>query len=595
MTTYDTAERAIPRGAGRFLLYAFGWNVVLFGLLRLAWTQHAITPLVDFQRSVVMWYGIVEHHAIVVDASCSGADLMALCAGVTLAYPAVWRRRLAGAAGGLALILFLNMLRIASLYLVASDTARFNLLHLYVWPLALVLSTVAYTVTWIWWSDRRSVAGDPLLLRFGLFAVAAFAVYAASVPWAFQSSALVDVGAWTATVGGWLLSALGVSAHWSRNVLFTGRGSFQITPECLFTPIIPLYGAALCTVPLTRNRRMGYLLLALPLFFGLGVARLLVLALPTFVAASPMHLVHGFYQIVAGSALLVGAAHWATRRSSAGRSFWTSAAVLATTLAVGLVAATPWRTVVEWVAAGLATRVGIPLLPLAGAADQQGALALMPGYQLAITVGLWLALTGGRAWRALGLALGCLLVSQIAFVAGVAALHANWGITPHAVVVRGWALGVPAIIGLFWISAGGVLVDGPPAVSDKRNTRSTPPTTARPIVPSTGVEYVVDAYGCDAHALRSAAILRAVINDVIESLGLTPLGEAMWHVFPGEGGVTGITMLAESHLSVHTYPEIGFAAFDLYCCRPHGEWPWKEKLASALGAREVKVRLIRRG
>jgi S-adenosylmethionine decarboxylase len=110
-----------------------------------------------------------------------------------------------------------------------------------------------------------------------------------------------------------------------------------------------------------------------------------------------------------------------------------------------------------------------------------------------------------------------------------------------------------------------------------------------------GAVYVVDASGCDAHALRSQATLQALLRDVVESLGLTPVGTPMWHAFPGEGGVTGIVMLSESHLTVHTYPETGFAAFDLYCCRPHVEWPWKEKLASALGARDVDVRVIPRG
>jgi S-adenosylmethionine decarboxylase len=107
--------------------------------------------------------------------------------------------------------------------------------------------------------------------------------------------------------------------------------------------------------------------------------------------------------------------------------------------------------------------------------------------------------------------------------------------------------------------------------------------------------YVIDASGCDPDALRSASILQAVLHEVVESLGLTPIGSPMWHVFPGEGGVTGIIMLSESHLSVHTYPEQGFAAFDLYCCRPHVDWPWKEKLVSALRARDVDVRVIPRG
>jgi S-adenosylmethionine decarboxylase len=443
-----------------------------------------------------------------------------------------------------------------------------------VWPVTLVLATFGYVMAWIVWSDHGSVAADRRVLRFGLFAAGGFAVYAASLPWAFQSAALVDVGAWTTSAGSRVLSMLGVSAQSTSNVLFTGRGSFKVTPECLFTPMIPLYVAALWALPMSRGWRMGYLLLSGPLFFGLGVARLLVLTVPLFVGESALHVAHGFYQLLAGSVLLIGAAHWATRRDPSARSSWTSVWVLGATLAVGLVAAAPWRSVVQWAADGVANRFHIAPLPLVSASDQQGALALMPGYQLAVACGLWLALTSGRAWRALGVGLGWLLGSQIGFIVGAAAVHAQWGVMPHAIIVRGWALGVPAIVALFWNSA---------------------PTAAGLAVRSTGVEHVVDAYGCDPAALRSPDILRALVRDVVESLGLTPVSAPMWHAFPGEGGVTGLTMLAESHLSVHTYPERGFAAFDLYCCRPHVEWPWKEKLASALGARDVNVRVIQRG
>src|SRR4051812_4939370 len=127
-------NRASPDAAGRFLVRALLWNVALFGLLRLGWIEaHVVPALIEFQKSVVMWYGIGDLKGIVVNGSCSGTDVMALCLGVTLAYPAVWRRRVAGAAGGLALILALNMMRIESLSLVASDPAWFGLLHLYVW------------------------------------------------------------------------------------------------------------------------------------------------------------------------------------------------------------------------------------------------------------------------------------------------------------------------------------------------------------------------------------------------------------------------------------------------------------------------------
>ncbi len=57
----------------------------------------------------------------------------------------------------------------------------------------------------------------------------------------------------------------------------------------------------------------------------------------------------------------------------------------------------------------------------------------------------------------------------------------------------------------------------------------------------------------------------------------------------------GLLLLTESHLACHTFPERGFAAFDLYCCRRSQEWPWAKRLADALGAAEVRVRSVPRG
>lgn len=570
-------------------MYAVGLNVLFFGVLRLPWVEaHAVDWLVQFQKAVVLWYGIADHQAIVVNASCSGTDLVALCAGVTLAYPVAWRLRLAGAAGGLGLILSLNMLRIASLFQAASNPARFDVLHLYVWPIVLVVATASYVMVWIRWTDRRTGPMDQRLVRGGLFGAAALTVYAVSLPWAFQSAALVDVGAWTASAGGLVLSTLGASVHSSANVLMTSRGTFQVTPECLFTPVIPLCLAALFALPMSWRRRTTYLMLGVPLFFGLGVARLLVLALPPFVAESPTYLAHGFYQGVAGAALLIAATRWAARREPPAQVWWSYAAVLGITLGVAVLAATSWRNIVELVATGAAGALRIAPLPLASPGEQQGALVLMPGYQLAVMFGLWMAFTGGRAWRVLAIGLAGVFVSQVAFIVAAAGVRAEWGVLPHAVIVRGWAVGIPAALAVIWTSV-------------SRRTRNaviedlvTAPPKAGAAMPRSGIQCIVEAHGCDPELLRSPAALQAVFHDVLESLKLTTVGTPMWHVFPGEGGVTGITMLSESHLSVHTYPETGLAAFDLYCCRPHVEWPWQEKLTAALGARHVAVRVIQR-
>ena len=110
-----------------------------------------------------------------------------------------------------------------------------------------------------------------------------------------------------------------------------------------------------------------------------------------------------------------------------------------------------------------------------------------------------------------------------------------------------------------------------------------------------GTQWIVDAHGCDPSSLRSCAALGLLFARIVEELGLHPVSEPVWHVFPGEAGITGLLILSESHLACHTFPERGFAAFDLYSCRPSQEWPWAERLADALGAAEVSVRSIPRG
>jgi S-adenosylmethionine decarboxylase len=109
-----------------------------------------------------------------------------------------------------------------------------------------------------------------------------------------------------------------------------------------------------------------------------------------------------------------------------------------------------------------------------------------------------------------------------------------------------------------------------------------------------GTEWLIEASGCDAGALRDAGRLRAVFARAVSELSLRVVGEPQWHTFPGEGGVTGLVMLTESHLTCHTYPEFGVATFNLYCCRERPPWAWGERLRELIGAREVRVRSVSR-
>jgi len=110
-----------------------------------------------------------------------------------------------------------------------------------------------------------------------------------------------------------------------------------------------------------------------------------------------------------------------------------------------------------------------------------------------------------------------------------------------------------------------------------------------------GTEWIVDAFGCEPSLLRSQAVLEEVFRGAIADLELRPIGETVWHAFPGAGGITGLALLCESHLACHTFPEDGFAAFNLYCCRPREPWAWEKRLAEHLQAKTVIVRRVERG
>ena len=438
-----------------FIAHAILWNIGLIGLMR--WpgvADHVIGALISFQTSLIFWYGATPNPALVVNDSCSGSDVAALCAAITLSYPVAWRRRIAGALTGLLVIVALNTVRIASLYAVASSPDTLTLLHLYVWPTALVAAAVAYVWLWIRWSERGTSAVGSGWVRFFKLSLGGLTAYAAAVPWVFTSAALGTVGVWTASAAASTLASLGVHVSTAGNVLMTPRGAFQVTQECLFTPLVPLYVAAVFSWPLQRSARVAWVALGVPLFFVLGIARMLVLALPPSIAEQPIFLAHGFYQMLAGCVAIVLAAHLAFRGEPARAvSLRTATALGAAT--VGALALGPvWHDMLLGLANAVHRVLPATLISFSTPADEQGALAMLPTFQIGLTLGLWVAMTGGRRWTMPIRALGILAVSQIALLILLGAL-AEDGINPHALSGPGVGARDPAGTGVRRLAAGG--------------------------------------------------------------------------------------------------------------------------------------------
>lgn len=90
-------------------------------------------------------------------------------------------------------------------------------------------------------------------------------------------------------------------------------------------------------------------------------------------------------------------------------------------------------------------------------------------------------------------------------------------------------------------------------------------------------------------------MLRALFEELVVGLQLKVVGTPQWQKFPEPGGVTGLALLSESHLAIHTFPEHGFAALNLYSCRERAQPDFAAIVERFLGAGAVTVRELRRG
>jgi len=109
-----------------------------------------------------------------------------------------------------------------------------------------------------------------------------------------------------------------------------------------------------------------------------------------------------------------------------------------------------------------------------------------------------------------------------------------------------------------------------------------------------GIEWVVEAFGCSSQPLRDPPVLRDLFDNIIREMKLRPVGETQWHQFPGTGGITGLCLLAESHLACHTFPEHGSLCLNLFCCVPRAEWDFEAVLRQLFDAHSVSIRRLQR-
>ncbi|UCH72858.1 MAG: adenosylmethionine decarboxylase [Rhodospirillales bacterium] len=78
-----------------------------------------------------------------------------------------------------------------------------------------------------------------------------------------------------------------------------------------------------------------------------------------------------------------------------------------------------------------------------------------------------------------------------------------------------------------------------------------------------GTHLIIDLWGCER--IGEIDHIDAAMRESVEAAGATLLHIHLHHFTPNDG-VSGVAVLAESHISVHTWPECGYAAFDVFMC-----------------------------
>ncbi|MEL7418973.1 MAG: adenosylmethionine decarboxylase [Cyanobacteria bacterium J06555_3] len=108
-----------------------------------------------------------------------------------------------------------------------------------------------------------------------------------------------------------------------------------------------------------------------------------------------------------------------------------------------------------------------------------------------------------------------------------------------------------------------------------------------------GTHLVVDAWQAPADLLNDPDVIRAALIEAI-TVGKTTLIDLCVHQFSPHG-VTATATLAESHIAIHTWPEHGYFAADLFFCGAGEPKIAANILQTNLKARQVKIQELKRG
>ena len=110
---------------------------------------------------------------------------------------------------------------------------------------------------------------------------------------------------------------------------------------------------------------------------------------------------------------------------------------------------------------------------------------------------------------------------------------------------------------------------------------------------------VVDGYGADPEKLTDAGLVLRFLDEYPETLGMTKIAPPQVHTYrgpvPEDWGVSGFVLIAESHISVHTFPDRRYINVDIFSCKEFDPTASLSDVEETFGLPRVRVWTMERG
>ncbi len=110
---------------------------------------------------------------------------------------------------------------------------------------------------------------------------------------------------------------------------------------------------------------------------------------------------------------------------------------------------------------------------------------------------------------------------------------------------------------------------------------------------------VVDGYGGDSEKLRDVDLIYKFLDDYPSSIGMTKIVPPQVYTYhgqkPEDWGVSGFVIIAESHISIHTFPDRGYVNIDIFSCKEFDPSLSIEDVKAVFSLPDVNVWTLERG